>query len=102
MRDEPIPEDTMPTGASRDELASDDPMPDGTLIIDCDQCAIRGDGCADCVVSVLLGAPPAVEWDDTERRAVDALADAGMVPKLRLVPTAPNERGKPQRQRRAG
>ncbi|GAA4548419.1 hypothetical protein [Amycolatopsis samaneae] len=57
-----------------------------TLIVDCDRCAVRGDACADCVVSVLLGAPPSVVWDADERRAVDALAEAGMVPKLRLVP----------------
>ncbi|SFQ36588.1 hypothetical protein SAMN05421810_106310 [Amycolatopsis arida] len=60
---------------------------DDTLIIDCDRCAVRGDACADCVVSVLLGAPPAVEWDDDERRAIGALVEAGMVPRLRLVPT---------------
>jgi hypothetical protein len=39
------------------------------------------------VVSVLLGAPPSgVELDDAERRALAVLADAGMVPRLRLVP----------------
>jgi hypothetical protein len=38
---------------------------------------------------VLLGAPPAVEWDNDEQRAVDALVEAGMVPQLRLVPIAP-------------
>ncbi|GAB3143777.1 hypothetical protein [Amycolatopsis sp. NPDC004378] len=54
-------------------------------VIDCDRCVVRGISCHDCVVSVLLGAPPAVVWDADERRAVDALADAGMVPRLRLV-----------------
>lgn len=28
------------------------------MLIDCDTCTVRGEGCADCVVSVLLGAPP--------------------------------------------
>ncbi|SHH19271.1 hypothetical protein [Geodermatophilus nigrescens] len=29
------------------------------MLIDCDSCTVRGTGCADCVVTVLLGAPPA-------------------------------------------
>ena len=28
------------------------------MLIDCDTCTDRGTGCADCVVTVLLGAPP--------------------------------------------
>jgi hypothetical protein len=28
------------------------------MLIDCDTCTVRGDGCSDCVVTVLLGAPP--------------------------------------------
>ncbi len=27
------------------------------MLIDCDTCTVRGTGCADCVVTVLLGAP---------------------------------------------
>ncbi|HEU5473975.1 MAG TPA: hypothetical protein VFV67_25295 [Actinophytocola sp.] len=57
-----------------------------TLIVDCDSCVVRGLACKDCVVSVLLGAPPAVELDDFERRAIDVLAGAGLIPRLRLVP----------------
>lgn len=54
--------------------------------IDCDGCAVRGLACGDCVVTVLLGAPPdGVRLDDTERRAIAALADGGLVPPLRLV-----------------
>jgi len=35
-----------------------------------------------------------VELDETERKALSALADAGMVPQLRLVPLeAPSRRG---------
>jgi hypothetical protein len=56
------------------------------LVVDCDRCAVRGDACHDCVVSALLGPPVALAWDADERRAVDALAEAGMVPRLRLVP----------------
>jgi hypothetical protein len=33
------------------------------VLIDCDTCTVRGEGCADCVVTVLLGAPPG--WQDS-------------------------------------
>ena len=56
----------------------------GTMTIDCDDCAVRGPGCQDCVVSVLLGIPETLHLD--ERRALEVLADAGMAPRLRLVP----------------
>jgi len=56
------------------------------LVIDCDVCSVRGIGCGDCVVTVLLGGPPAgVALNDEERRAVEVLAAAGLVPPLRLV-----------------
>ena len=56
----------------------------GTLHIDCDDCAVRGHGCKDCVISVLLGAPETLLAD--EQRALEVLADAGLAPRLRLVP----------------
>ncbi len=56
------------------------------MIVDCDRCVVRGAACQDCVITVLLGAPPdGVELDGTQRWALDALAEAGMVPALRLV-----------------
>ncbi|OBI52180.1 hypothetical protein A5707_12275 [Mycobacterium kyorinense] len=58
--------------------------PPGPMIIDCDDCAVRGPGCRDCVVSVLLGVPETLLAD--ERAALEVLADAGMAPRLRLVP----------------
>lgn len=58
--------------------------PAGAVVIDCDRCAVRGTGCRDCVVSVLLGAPKALL--DDERAALEVLADVGMAPRLRLVP----------------
>lgn len=57
-----------------------------TLIVDCDTCVVRGLSCDDCVVSVLFGAPPSVELDAFERRAIEILSGAGLVPRLRLVP----------------
>ena len=56
----------------------------GTVKIDCDDCAVRGLGCQDCVISVLLGIPETLEVD--ERRALEVLADVGLAPRLRLVP----------------
>ena len=57
------------------------------MLIDCDGCAMRDLACSDCVVTVLLGGPPgAIEVDDTERQALDVLADSGLVPRLQLVP----------------
>lgn len=70
----------------------------GPVIIDCDRCDVRPHACSECVMSVLLGAPPTVEWDETERRAVNALADAGMLPRLRLVPISPNSGNTDRRQ----
>jgi hypothetical protein len=60
------------------------------VVIDCDDCAVRGPGCRDCVVSVLLGVPETLLQD--ERAALDVLADAGLAPRLRLVPIR-RERG---------
>ena len=60
------------------------------MLIDCDGCAMRDLACSDCVVTVLLGAPPgAVEVDDDEQAALGVLADSGLVPRLQLVPIGP-------------
>ncbi|WP_232675763.1 hypothetical protein [Nocardioides sp. R-C-SC26] len=56
-----------------------------TTMIDCDSCLVRGLACHDCVVTVLLGPPPELLIADDERRALDALAEGGLVPPLRLV-----------------
>lgn len=84
------------------------------MIIDCDSCAVRGQACGDCVIGVLLGPPAAaaagdtvaggvaarmpsgasiVQLDAPERRALDVLADQGLVPRLRLVATPPRRTG---------
>lgn len=57
------------------------------LSIDCDQCAVRGLACSDCIVSALLGVPDDdLTFDDAEQAAIGALAASGLVPPLRLVP----------------
>lgn len=55
------------------------------ILVDCDSCAVRGRGCADCVVTVLMGGPPEVLVDPEERRAIEVLAASGLVPPLRMV-----------------
>ena len=61
------------------------------MLIDCDDCALRDLRCGDCFMSVLLGAPGQHELDPGEQLALQALADGGLVPELRMVP-----RGVPQ------
>lgn len=53
------------------------------MIVDCDTCIARGPACADCVVTVVLGAPD--QWGVDEQRALAVLAGSGLVPPLRLV-----------------
>jgi hypothetical protein len=64
------------------------------MMIDCDACAARGPACGDCVVTVLLGAPPAtrpgdgeigIDLDGYEQAAIAVLAGSGLIPPLRLV-----------------
>jgi hypothetical protein len=52
------------------------------MLIDCDTCTARGTGCTDCVVTVLLGAPPG--WQSVDPvvvpmtgRARGGLAEGG-------------------------
>ena len=72
------------------------------MLIDCDACAARGPACGDCVVTVLLGAPPAhrfhseepgIDLDRREQAAIAVLAGSGLIPPLRLV-AAPDEPGR--------
>ena len=66
------------------EVRSAQPDPGRALLVDCDDCRVRGPACSDCVVAVLLGPPPEA-FDAPERRALAVLADSGLVPPLRLV-----------------
>ena len=57
--------------------------------IDCETCVVRGLACGDCVVTVLMGPPPELGFDDDEARALDVLAGSGLVPPLRMVAPMP-------------
>lgn len=70
-------------GSARPALDADD---GAVLAIDCNDCAVRGPACGDCVVTVLLGSPPS-SLDGEEQRALGVLAESGLVPPLRLVPS---------------
>jgi hypothetical protein len=65
------------------------------MLIDCDECVMQDtNACDDCVVTVLLlaGQPlRRVELDNSEADAIDNLAEAGLVPELRLLKRASNE-----------
>ena len=68
-------------------MCRDGPLASTGMRVDCDDCRVRGpQACADCVVTVLLGAPPdGVTLDSDEQRAIEALADGVLIPPLRLV-----------------
>jgi hypothetical protein len=57
------------------------------MLIDCDTCTVRGTGCADCVVTALLGTPPA------RREAGPVLLPVPPVPAARAG--APGDDGAP-------
>ncbi len=69
------------------------------LHVDCDTCIARGAACNDCVVTVLLGMSNGstraggLDLDPDERAALEALADSGLVPPLRLIQGARPVRG---------
>jgi hypothetical protein len=59
------------------------------MIIDCHTCEVRNIACDDCIVSVLLAAPPAIdrgdiEWSEDESGALRALAQGGLVPPVQM------------------
>jgi hypothetical protein len=59
------------------------------MSVDCSRCDMRGVACQDCVVAVLTPRNAARHLEAEELRALSVLADAGMVPPLRLSVTAP-------------
>jgi len=57
------------------------------MLIDCDRCEMRDIACPDCVVTALLGPPGRqTEIGAAEQRALRVLAEARLVPPLRLRP----------------
>ncbi|WP_459973637.1 hypothetical protein [Mycobacterium sp. MUNTM1] len=73
-----------PRTGPTDDVGMTPPEPGTPVVIDCDECAVRGPGCRDCVVSVILGVPDTLLQD--ERAALEVLAEVGLAPRLRLVP----------------
>lgn len=72
------------TSAQRDGVSGMD-----VLRVDCGGCVARGLACEDCVVSVVLDiSRRPLDLDLDERSALQALADGGLVPPLRLIPGA--------------
>ncbi len=56
------------------------------MLIDCDECLMQATtACADCVVPLILELAPVAEVDAAEMTALSHLAEAGLVPPLRLV-----------------
>ena len=68
-----------------DTTGPDTTGPEANLHIDCDTCQVRGLACHDCMVTVLLGPPPELGFDEDEQRALGALAGVGLIPPLRMV-----------------
>ncbi len=71
--------------SERSDVTRDRP-PDQPLVIDCDECALQDTAaCVDCVVTFFceqpVGVPVVVSLE--EARALRALNDAGLVPRLR-------------------
>lgn len=88
----------MTAGAAPGPAVSDPARTVRGMIIDCGSCTVRGQACADCVVTFLTipmrpgaavgqgwdDAADAVELDAAERDAITVLARSGLVPPLRL------------------
>lgn len=51
------------------------PGPGAPVVIDCDDCAARGSGCRDCVVSVLIGVPKACRMTSVLRWKCSPMSD---------------------------
>ncbi len=60
------------------------------MLIDCDTCLAKDIACDDCVISVIFKEgfvdEGPMNLDNDEADALSTLAEAGLVPQLRLVP----------------
>jgi len=61
------------------------------VLIDCDTCTVRGQGCDDCVVTVLLGAPPG--WSGSDPTVVPLTRRAAGESPRRATAATPEEAG---------
>ena len=58
------------------------------MMTECGGCEMRGIGCPDCVVAVIESQSVTSCIGEPEMRALRVLADAGLVPPLRLSPAS--------------
>jgi hypothetical protein len=60
------------------------------MLIDCETCLAKDIACDDCVISVIFQEgfvdEGPLDLDNDEAEALSALAEAGLIPQLRLVP----------------
>ncbi|MCX4388589.1 hypothetical protein OG777_16835 [Micromonospora peucetia] len=69
------------------------------MLIDCDGCGVRGDGCAGCLVTALFDdSSPAAGLGGPEARAIEVFARAGF--EVEVLPE-PRPARRPARRRRA-
>ena len=68
--------------------------------IDCERCEMRGAGCQDCVITMLqarnaagFSAVALGHLTEAEAKALGVLAEAGLVPPLRLTLPGPSRSG---------
>lgn len=67
------------------------------MLIDCDGCGVRGDGCADCLVTALFDTSPADGLGGAEVRAIEVFARAGF--DVEVLPEPRRPAGRPRRGR---
>ena len=59
--------------------------------VDCADCTVRAVACSECVMGSLLGpSPVTADFDPGELAALSALAEAGLLPRLRWSSKSPN------------
>ncbi len=77
----PLWDDSPDVSPGRGSTSSTD---GSAVLVDCDTCAVRGPGCGDCVMTVVLGMPaPPVRMGVDQVAALGVLARSGLVPPLR-------------------
>ncbi|MFC4145880.1 hypothetical protein ACFO0M_06400 [Micromonospora mangrovi] len=70
------------------------------MLIDCDRCGIRGDGCSGCLVTALLDTgSPAADLGAAETYAIEVFARAGF--DVEVLPPEPAVRPRSRRGRAA-